>query len=369
VSAIDTLPSRVAEEEMEVSMRRIAVLAEGSLEYHRAKTAIGVIRYGEDQVVAVIDSTHAGATLDHALGDPGGLGRGIPVVGNVAESLSSSPDTLLIGIAPRGGQLPAAWRAELLVAIRAGLNIVSGLHVFLGDDAELAAAAREHDVTIWDVRRPSDELAMRIRADTPHRPGSHAIYFCGSDCNVGKMTAAFEVYREARARDLSSGFAATGQTGILISGRGIPADRFISDFLAGAVEALTLEFCQQYDWVFVEGQGSLLHPAYSAVTLGLVHGSAPDLMILCHQAGRTHISGYDVPIPPLPEVRRMYEEAAGWLKPAPVVAVALNTLGLSDEAAHAAVREASRETGLPAVDPVRFGAGPIVDALLAHAEY
>jgi uncharacterized NAD-dependent epimerase/dehydratase family protein len=352
-------------------MRRIAVLAEGSLEYQRAKTAIGVIRYGADvgdQVVAVIDSTHAGQPLDQALGDPGGLGRGIPIVAGVATALDEAPDTLLIGIAPRGGQLPDSWRDGLLVAIRAGLNIVSGLHAFLGDDPELAAAARAHGVTIWDVRRPSDELAMRIRAGTPHRPGSHAVYFCGSDCNVGKMTAAFEVYRAARARGLSVGFAATGQTGILISGRGIPADRFISDFLAGAVEALTLEFCQEYDWVFVEGQGSLLHPAYSAVTLGLVHGSAPDLMILCHQAGRTHISGYDVPIPPLPAVRRMYEEAAGWLKPAPVVAVAMNTLGLSDEEARAAVEEAGRETGLPAADPVRFGAGPIVDALLAHTE-
>jgi uncharacterized NAD-dependent epimerase/dehydratase family protein len=179
------------------------------------------------------------------------------------------------------------------------------------------------------------------------------------------MTAAFEVWREAERRGLSTGFAATGQTGILISGRGIPADRFISDFLAGGTEALTLEFCEEYDWVFVEGQGSLIHPAYSAVTLGLVHGSAPDLMILCHQAGRTYINGYDMPIPPLSTVAQMYETAAAWVKPAPVVAVALNTLGLSDEEARVVIAAASRETGLPAADPVRFGAGPIVDALLA----
>jgi uncharacterized NAD-dependent epimerase/dehydratase family protein len=351
--------------EEELDMRRIAVLAEGNLEYQRAKTAIGVVRYGEDPVVAVIDSTHAGQDLATALDDGSRLGRGIPVVASVAEALEYHPDTLLIGIAPRGGQLPDSWRAELLAAIRAGLSLVSGLHVFLGDDPELAAAAKAHNVSIWDVRQPSEELAYRIREGTPHRPGSHAVYFCGTDCNVGKMTAAFEVWREAQRRGLSAGFAATGQTGILISGRGIPADRFISDFLAGAVEALTVEFCHEYDWVFVEGQGSLLHPAYSAVTLGLVHGAAPDLMVLCHQAGRTHISGYDVPIPSLARVRRIYEDAAGWLKPAPVVAVALNTLGLSDETAHAAVAQASRETGLPAADPVRFGAGPIVDALQA----
>jgi uncharacterized NAD-dependent epimerase/dehydratase family protein len=343
------------------------VLAEGHLEYQRAKTAIGMVRYGADPVVAVIDSAHAGQDLATALGDPGGLGRGIPVVASVAEALTYRPDTLLIGIAPRGGQLPDPWRAELLSAMRAGLNLVSGLHVFLGDDPGLAAAARAHGVTIWDVRRPSDDVAYRIRQGAPHRHGSHAVYFCGTDCNVGKMTAAFEVAREAERRGLSAGFAATGQTGILIAGRGIPADRFISDFLAGAVEALTVEFCEEYDWVFVEGQGSLLHPAYSAVTLGLVHGAAPDLMVLCHQAGRTHISGYDVPIPALAQVRRMYEDTAGWLKPAPVVAVALNTLGLTDEAAREAIAQASRETGLPAADPVRFGAGPIVDALLSAA--
>ena len=348
--------------------RRIAVLAEGSLEYQRAKTAIGVVRYGQDEVVAVIDSTHAGQDLATALGDASGLGHGIPVVASVAQTLQYSPDTLLIGIAPRGGQLPPEWRPELLAAIRAGMGIVSGLHVFLGDDLELAAAAKAHDVTIWDVRRPSEDIAYRIAQGTPHRPGSHTVYFCGTDCNVGKMTAAFEVWREAQRQGLSAGFAATGQTGIMISGRGIPADRFISDFLAGGTEALTLEFCQVYDWVFVEGQGSLLHPAYSPVTLGLAHGAAPDLMVLCHQAGRTHINGYDVPIPPLAQVQRMYEEAAGWLKPAPVVAVAINTLGLSDDAAHAAIEAASRETGLPAADPVRFGAGPIVEALVAAVE-
>ncbi len=348
-------------------MRRIAVLAEGSLEYQRAKTAIGVVRYGEDPVVAVIDSAHAGQDLATALNDGSGLGRGIPVVASVAEALEYRPDTLLIGIAPRGGQLPNEWRPELLAAMRARLNLVSGLHVFLGDDPELAAAANAHGVTIWDVRRPSEELAYRIRQGTPHRAGSHAVYFCGTDCNVGKMTAAFEVWREARQRGLSAGFAATGQTGIMIAGRGIPADRFISDFLAGAVEALTVEFCAEYDWVFVEGQGALLHPAYSAVTLGLMHGAAPDLMVLCHQAGRTHINGYDTPIPALPAVRRIYEDAAAWLKPAPLVAVALNTLGLSAEEARAAIGAASRETGLPAADPVRFGAGPIVDALLAAA--
>src|ERR1051326_1441005 len=172
---------------------------------------------------------------------------------------------------------------------------------------------------------PPADRAMRIAKYAPHRPGSHTVYIAGSDCNVGKMTAALELDREAQRRGLSSGFAATGQTGIMISGRGVPVDRLISDFTAGGVEALGLEFTQEYDWVFVEGQGSLIHPAYSPVTLGLVHGAMPDMMILCHEAQSTHIKAYDVPIPPLPRVIEIYEQAIAWLRPAPIVGIALNT--------------------------------------------
>lgn len=349
------------------AMRRIAILAEGSFGPFSAKTAVGVMRYSPDTVVAVIDSTHAGETADQVLG--GGLGAGVPVVADVVSTLLYGPDTLLIGIAPIGGRLPDAWRPGILRALEAGLTVVSGLHVFLSDDPELAQAAQAHGATIWDVRRPPNDLAQRIREGLPHRAGSHTVYFCGTDCNVGKMTAAFELWREARRRNLSAGFAATGQTGIMISGEGIPADRFISDFLSGGVEAMTVDFAERYDWVFVEGQGSLMHPAYSAVTLGLVHGAAPDLLILCHQAGRTVVHGYEnTPIPSLVKTREIYETAAGWLKPAPVVAIALNTYQMPDNEANAAIEAAHRETGLPVTDPVRFGAGVILDALLAHSD-
>jgi D-glutamate N-acetyltransferase len=347
-------------------MRRIAILAEGSFDRQGAKTAVGVLRYSQDSVVAVIDSTRAGQDAASALGDPTGPGRGVPVVANFTATLPFQPDTLLIGIAPIGGRLPDAWRAEVLVALVAGLEIVSGLHQFLGDDPELAATAHEHHGRIWDVRRPSEQLAMRIREGTPHRPGSHVVSFCGSDCNVGKMTASIELDRAAKRRGLLSVFAATGQTGIMISGSGIPVDRFISDFISGGVEAMTLDFTDRYDWVFVEGQGSLSHPAYSAVTLGLLHGAAPDYLILCHEAGRTHIHGYDVPIPPLPVVRAINETAVSWLKPAPVVAIALNTMRLSADEAQVAIDAAAQETGLPVTDPVRFGADILLDALLSQ---
>lgn len=348
-------------------MRRIAILAEGSFGPFSAKTAVGVMRYSPDTVVAVVDSVHAGETADQTLG--GDIGVGVPVVATVDDALGYQPDTLLIGIAPIGGKLPDAWRPGILRALEAGLTVVSGLHFFLGDDPELASAAQAHNATIWDVRRPPDALAQRIREGQPHRPGSHTVYFCGTDCNVGKMTAAFELWREAQRRNLSAGFAATGQTGIMISGEGIPVDRFISDFVSGAVEAMTVDFAERYDWVFVEGQGSLMHPAYSAVTLGLLHGAAPDLLILCHQAGRTAVHGYeDTPIPSLNKTREIYETAAGWLKPATVVAVALNTYGMSDAEARAAIEATQQETGLPTTDPVRFGAGALLDALLAHSD-
>lgn len=348
-------------------MRRIAILAEGSFGPFSAKTAVGVLRYSPDTVVAIVDSAHAGQTADQVLG--GDIGVGVPVVADVDTALDARPDTLLIGIAPIGGKLPDTWRPGILRALEAGLTVVSGLHFFLGDDPELAEAAKAHNATIWDVRRPPDELAQRIREGTPHRAGSHTVYFCGTDCNVGKMTASFELWREAQRRNVSAGFAATGQTGIMISGEGIPVDRFISDFVSGAVEAMTMDFAERYDWVFVEGQGSLMHPAYSAVTLGLLHGCAPDLLILCHQAGRTVVHGYEnTPIPSLAKTREIYETAAGWLKPAQVVAVALNTYGLPDDEARAAIEAAQRETGLPTTDPVRYGAGPLLDALLAHSD-
>ncbi|HEX5548126.1 MAG TPA: DUF1611 domain-containing protein [Ktedonobacterales bacterium] len=348
-------------------MRRIAILAEGSFDWQNAKTAVGVLRYSQDTVVAIIDSTRAGQDAAAALGDPNGPGRGVPIVAEFAATLPYQPDTLLIGIAPIGGRLPDAWRREVLAALQAGMEVVSGLHEFLADDQKLAAAAHEHHGRIWDVRRPPEALAMRIREDTPHRPGSHVVSFCGSDCNVGKMTACVELDRAAQRRDISSVFAATGQTGIMVSGSGIPVDRFISDFISGGVEAMVLDFAKRYDWVFVEGQGSLGHPAYSAVTLGLLHGAAPDYLILCHEAGRTHIHGYDIAIPPLSVVREINETAVAWLKPAPVVAVALNTARLDVDAAQAAIEAAAQETGLPVTDPVRFGADMLLDALLARA--
>jgi uncharacterized NAD-dependent epimerase/dehydratase family protein len=267
-----------------------------------------------------------------------------------------------------GGALPREWRWQLLAAISAGLDIISGLHFFLSDDEELRAAAAQHGVTIWDVRRPPDK--NRVAQFIPHRPGSHTILMVGSDCATGKMTAALELDREAQKRGLNSAFVATGQTGIMISGTGLPVDRIISDFVAGMVEEMVLDFTNDHDWVFVEGQGALNHPGYSPVTLGLIHGSMPDAMIFSHKAGETTIEGYEnCPLPPLARLIQINEDTLSWVRPGrpgKVVGLALMTMHLSEQEALAALQQAEDETGLPATDVLRFGTGKLMDALTKY---
>jgi uncharacterized NAD-dependent epimerase/dehydratase family protein len=336
----------------------MAILAEGTLDFHHGKTATSLLRYRPEEVVAVIDRTHAGATTREVLG----LAGATPIVADISDALDLHPTTLLIGIAPRGGALPDEWRREILIAIAHGMDVVSGLHFMLNDDPEFVAAARQNGVSLIDVRQPPSNLS--VAELLPRRPGSHVVTFVGSDCAVGKMTAALEVTDAARARGLSAAFVATGQTGIMLEGRGIAIDRVIGDFMAGAMEQLVVEAAQEADWVFVEGQGSLIHPGYSGVTLALLHGSAPDALILVHQAGRTSIDSYPVPIPPLDRLVRIYEVAAGWVKPARVAGIALNTRGLGEAEAKREMADAESLTGLPATDPVRFGADKLVSAVV-----
>ncbi len=347
-------------------MRRIAILAEGAFTWRTAKTATGVIRYGKDPVVAVIDSTHTGKNVSQAL--DAHLGIGIPIVQDIHEALTYEPDTLMIGIAPVGGALPSSWRWQLLTAIEAGLDIISGLHFFISDDEELRTTAEKYSVTIWDVRRPPDK--NRVAELIPHRPGSHTILMVGSDCAVGKMTVALELDREANNRGLNSAFVATGQTGIMISGNGLPVDRIISDFVAGMVEEMVIDFTNKHDWVFVEGQGALNHPGYSPVTLGLIHGSMPEAMIFCHKAGTTEIEGYNHCLfPSLNRMIQLNEDTVSWVRPerpSKVVGLAVMTLGLNEQEARDTLKQAADETGLPATDVLRFGAGVLMDALSRH---
>ncbi len=334
---------------------RIAILADGQLTYHDAKTAFGVIRYGPDAVVAVIDSRNAGRNVSEWLG----AAHDVPVVATLDEALALGPTALVIGIAPTGGLLPPEWRAWLLAAIAAGVEIRSGLHQFLGDDAELSAAATAAGVTITDYRRPPDRRDCAVGRD--HAPGKRVLLAVGTDCAVGKMSVSLELVRAAREAGEAAVFVPTGQTGMMIAGWGVAVDRLISDFLNGTVEWLVEEGETRGDWLFVEGQGSLDHPAYSSVTLGLIHGATPQAMILVHQPGLTdhdftHVPGKVFPLAPLPAFIALHEAVASAVAPSRVVAVALNTSLIEDPAeAQALIAATEAETGLPCDDPFRFG--------------
>jgi uncharacterized NAD-dependent epimerase/dehydratase family protein len=334
-------------------MKRYLVLAEGySADPHYGKTARGVMRYGADPVVVVVDSERPGESLD-----------GVPVVAGVAEALAFEPTTALVGVATAGGRLPDKWRGLLKDALAAGLDLESGMHQFLGDDPEFVALAKENGAEIRDLRRAPSDLSVPTGQNLAH--GATIVLTVGSDCAIGKMSVSLELDRGARERGVSSVFVPTGQTGIAIAGWGIAVDAVVADFIAGAAERLVVEGAESGDLLWVEGQGSLIHPDYSGVTLGLYHGSAPHLLVLCHQAGDEHIQDLPAhPIPPLPDLVELHERVALPARPAKVAAIALNTRRLGDEGAQAAIRAAEEETGLPADDPVRFGPGRLLDAIL-----
>ena len=342
----------------DAATKRYLILAEGrSGDPHYGKTARGVIRYAPDPAVAVVDSTRPGESLD-----------GVPVVATVQEALHLEPTTALVGVATQGGRFPPAWRELLKQCIEAGLDVENGLHEFLGDDPELAKLARQHNVELRDLRRPPEGLNVPT-GENLTIPAKIALTV-GSDCAIGKKTVALELDLEARRRSYRSCFVPTGQTGIAIAGWGIAVDAVVSDFLAGAAERLVVEGHHRGgELLFVEGQGSLVHPAYSGVTLGLIHGSAPHAFVLCHRAGATEIEGYPgAPLPSLSELIELHERIALPQRPARVACLALNTAHLPEDEARAAIATAAEETQLPADDPVRFGAGPLLDAVLSQID-
>ena len=337
-----------------VSRKRYLILAEGrSGDPHYGKTARGVIRYAPDPTVAILDSTRAGETQD-----------GIPIVATVNDALCFDPTTALVGVATQGGRFPPAWRELLKASIAKGLDVENGLHEFLTEDPELLELAERHGVELRDLRRPPADLDVPT-GENLQIPAKIALTV-GSDCAIGKKTVALELDLEARRRGLRSVFVPTGQTGIAIAGWGIAVDAVVSDFLAGAAERLVVEGHRRGGkLLFVEGQGSLSHPAYSGVTLGLIHGAAPHAFVLCHRAGATEVEGYPGhPLPSLRELIELHERIALPLRPAPVASVALNTGGLDETKARKAIDEAAEETGLPADDPVRFGAAKLLDSVL-----
>ncbi|MEB3274179.1 MAG: DUF1611 domain-containing protein [Prochlorothrix sp.] len=344
---------------------RVALFLPQGIQGTDGKTGLALLRYREGSIVAVIDPDCAGQNL-HTLT---GIDRHIPIVASVTEALAHTPDVLVIGIAPLGGQLPDPWLSEVRQAVAAGLSVVNGLHQKLGTDPTIAAhlqTVAPAQQWVWDLRQepagltPANGLARTL----PCR----RILMVGTDMSVGKMSTGLELERLARGRGLKSAFVATGQAGIMIRGRGIPLDAIRVDFAAGAVQQQVMDQGATADLVFVEGQGSLFHPS-STAPLPLLRGSQPTHLILVHRASQTHIRKLpDFPIPPLPEAIALYETlatAAGLFPAARVVGVALNTFGLPEPEALAAIDQAQNSTNLPCTDVIRYGGAGLLDAILA----
>jgi uncharacterized NAD-dependent epimerase/dehydratase family protein len=342
-------------------VKRYVMLCEGAFD-EDAKTATGVLRYADAVTVGVIDSTRAGSTTaDHVAG----LAERVPIVATLEETLPDQPDTMLIGVAPAGGKLPPSFRSVVRQALELGIDVENGLHDFLGTDPELVAAAEAHGAEIRDLRRTPADLSVPTLENLA--VNARTILAVGSDCALGKMTVCLELDREARRRGRASQFVPTGQTGIAIAGWGIAVDEVISDYIAGAAERLVLEGHRRAGddaLLWIEGQGAISHPFYSGVTTGLLHGSAPHALLFVHEPGRTLVDGDPrMPIAPIEELIADHERLARFVRPAPVVALALKTNRLDDTAARAAIAEYGERTGLVTDDPVRYGAGTLLDAV------
>ena len=337
-----------------MSDKKYLILAEGfSGDPHYGKTLRGVMRYRRESVVAILDTERMGESDD-----------GVPIVGSVDDALSLEPNTALVGVVTQGGRFPGDWQELLKSCVAKGLDLENGLHVRLRDIPGLTELAADHQVELRDLREPPTDLSTVTGTNLDL--DATIVLTVGSDCAIGKMTATCELDLEARKRGLRSVFVPTGQTGIAIAGWGIAVDAVVSDFLAGAAERLVVEGGERGDLLWVEGQGAILHPVYSGVTVGLMHGSAPHLYVLCHEVGRTVVEGdaTESPIPSLGELVDLHERMSLRLRPAKVACIALNSSAVSKEEARAAIAAAEEETGLPADDPVRFGAGKLLDAVL-----
>lgn len=278
----------------------------------------------------------------------------------IEEAVERGAKTLVIGVANRGGVISDSWMDVLKSALAAGMDLASGLHNHLNDEPALVEVANAHGRSLHDVRIPS--VAYPI-ANGKKRSGKRCLAV-GSDCSVGKMYTALCMEREMRARGMKATFRATGQTGILVTGSGVPLDAVVADFMAGAVEYLTPDNEDDH-WDLVEGQGSIFHPSYSGVTMALIHGSQPDSLVLCDEPNRPHMRG-------LPEYQAQSLELlrdtalllARIVNPdCQVTGIAVNTSAMSDEEAAAHVAMVEERMGLPTVDPFRHGAGRLVDAL------
>ena len=337
-----------------LSGRRLIILTEGHTEPVTGKTATCVVRYRPEQVVALLDSTQAGKTAQELLG----VGGSIPIVAKLEDAPQAN--ALMLGIAPSGGRIPPPWRSVILAAINRGMDVISGLHEFLSNDPEFIQAAAKSGVQIIDVRKNNErDVAQRINI----REECLRIHTVGQDCSVGKMLVSLELTNAMKAQGVKAKFIATGQTGIMVEGDGSPIDCVVSDFVSGAVEKMIVAH-QHNDVLFIEGQGSLSHPRYSGVTLGLLHGCMPHGMILCYEVGRKMVYGMDtIPLKPLSQLLKVYETMASLMVPSKVIGIAMNSRKTPADETEREREKIRNEFGLPVCDVIRHGPDELLQAI------
>lgn len=352
----------LTEAPFKIKGRKTLLLANRSFSTLWSKTAACFLMYRSEDVVAVLDIDQAGKTAQEVLG----FGGNVPVVATMDEALESRPELAIVGTSPMGGGLDKGLRAEVIACLEAGVDVVSGLHVFIDDDPQCRRAMANSGARVWDVRRVRGPF--NVSKGDGCVTGARTVLVVGTDCNVGKMTVTLALAREAEGRGLAAAWAATGQTGMILRERGICVDRVISDFVGGATEELVNAEGEGKDVVFVEGQGAMTHPGYAGVALGLLYGAMPDCMILAHVAGRERLKRLETPIQPLPDLISLHEGLMSPFKHAPIVGVTLNTRELDLASARAAIEATSEQTHLPTTDVVRFGCGAILDAVLNHLD-
>lgn len=335
---------------------KVALFMEGAFAEGTGKLGLGVLRYGSNPIACIIDTTHAGQDSAELTG----ILPSVPIVGTLEEAASLGSQALILGIAPPGGLIPDSWWKWLDKAVDLGISLVNGLHDKL--------APRYPDLRanqfIWDVRTEPKNIGVGTGA--ARLLTNKRALMVGTDMSVGKMTAALEIERSAQSQGVSCGFVATGQTGIIISGSGVPLDAIRLDYASGAIESEVLKHSDS-KLVVIEGQGSLIHPGSSA-TLPLMRGSCPTDLILCHRAGMSHLPRIEwIKVPPLLEVCQLFESlasACGTFPSSKVVAIALNTGHMNLLDADIAIKKLEQDCGMPVCDPVRQGGDVLLNAIL-----
>ena len=341
---------------MSQSKKKIVVLCHGAFNYIKNKTGNMLIRYRTDEVVAILDNTKVGITSEDELG----YGGDIPVLDNFESAANFSPDTLVIGSASQGGFISDEYRAEVIKAIKAGCDIISGMHQFINDDEEFVKLAEKHHVTLTDLRRPSE--TPNFPKGSWHDRKIPVLLIVGTDCDTGKMTTAWEVSERLKDKGRKVEFIGTGQTGILLSGSGVPIDAVKADFMAGEIEYVIDQVPNDTELIIVEGQGALTNQYYAGVTLGLLHGAMPDYMLMTHDPARD-LDVTEYPMSSMKHVIYMHVDLMKNFKDSKFIGINLLTFKFSDEKAKKEIDRVSEKYGMATTDLIRYGSKGLIESI------